>query len=222
MAQRVPCERGQPVLVGDSSPVLCPPSAAMCLCPFSPSAWSAGWVSQEHWWVCIILTNPRCSGNYTAMFVHNRRDPRRLRVRWFFTPEAKLGINSFPDFFSLCKVWGNPRHRFMLYLSALEHLALSTFPSYLALLLTAALLPLMLIWNVVFSPWNGSLGAAYGEAHELCPVFVWALEQPGWESWMRVKFAALRNSIHGRLLEENQHFMCPGVHLSLVIHFIMH
>lgn len=114
---RNPCERDTARAGGWqlSSSVLQGPftalfPAATWFCPVLPHgwgrAWSAGWTSRGHWWVWIILTNPSSSENYTGLFVHNRMDPRRFRVKWFFTLEAKLGTNSFPVFFSRCKVWG--------------------------------------------------------------------------------------------------------------------
>lgn len=116
---RSPVRGTQPMLVGDSSPVLCArdPSLPFFLQPcdsaqFYPSgwgqAWSAGRTSRERWWVCIILTNPRSSGNYIGLFAHNRKDPRRFRVKWFFTFELMQSWASTPPvFFSRSKVWGS-------------------------------------------------------------------------------------------------------------------
>lgn len=188
----------------------CPPPCR-CFCP------------QQHWWLCVILTNPRSSGNYTALFVHNRKDPRRFRVKWFFKLEVKLGINSLPVSSSGCKVWGSlqwqlhfvlegswtfgPQHISQVFITAANSCSF-------ALDVYLKCVPQPLEWLSWDCLWGGSW--TVWQPTGFC------LEQPGWESRMRGKFAALRNSIHGHLLEEYQYFMCPVVHLSLVIHFTMH
>lgn len=217
VAQKVPCERDTALVLGGGRSVFQGPflallPAARWFCP------------QQHWWVCVILTNPRSSGNYTAFFVHNRKDPRRFRVKWFLTLEAKLDINSLPVSFSGCMVWGHeqwqvhsvlegswtfgPQHISQLFITAANSCSFA-----LDVYFKCVLQPLVqLSWDCL---WGGSWAM-------LQPTGFWALEQPGWESWRRVKFAALRSSMHGHLLEEYQHFMCPVLHLSLVIHFTMH
>lgn len=64
-------------------------------------------------------------------------DSLHLRQNWAST----LSLSPF----LVAKCEAHYSDRFILYLRALEHLALSIFPNYLSLLLTAALLPLMFI-----------------------------------------------------------------------------